>query len=94
MTAQPHHGTGHITNSADPGWCVYCGAAIPLPPAWDWPAARAEVIVRAAETARRQHQDRRRQAEQQAAWRRLDALVTWATSAATWARIARRITAA
>lgn len=56
---QPHADIGHLTNTQDPAWCVYCETAIAPPaPPWTWPGARAEVIVRAAEQARRRRQQR------------------------------------
>ncbi|WP_256789845.1 hypothetical protein [Frankia sp. AvcI1] len=46
-----HGPGGHLTNTGDPGWCVYCGSL-------DLPAARQGIIVRAAVDARRQRRAR------------------------------------
>lgn len=85
---------GCIVNSAIPDWCAYCGR-----PIRDWVTARREVIVQAAERARRQRQARRQREERLdaaarrvntlATWRRIDAMIARTT---TWADIMRKFT--
>ncbi|EFC79230.1 hypothetical protein [Parafrankia sp. EUN1f] len=80
---------GCIANSVMPGWCAYCGR--PMPPAWDWVAARQQVIVRAAQDARQQRRERQiieRRLGRFLAWRRLDAAMA---RGATWVDILRKL---